>query len=263
MTNKITDPTFGLVQFNRVNHGGGKSKLFGSAIDTHHTSIMLKISHARVHTDTGHPDLYMDDSQIIEVELSNMQFSELLTTMNSGPGTPCTIRWQKDIGYLPDPPAMMKENDRVKEDFDSRLIEKVKAFSRYTTQILAKLENKEPIKAADRKELKEKIQQIKIELECNAPFFLREFEESVDKMQVAAKAEVDAMITHVMQQLGVKTFKEQSQEAKVKLLTTGEVNGTDRSTTESGRAAGDSREDSKEISQEAGEVLPPVPGSGR
>ena len=253
----IKHPSFGLVQFDRISHGGRKLKLFASAIDDHMTFVRLRIYHARVVQDITNHDMYMDDDCIIEVDLSNMQFAELLTSMNIGCGTPCTIRYQKGE-RIPDPPPMMKAGDKIKEDFDGRLKDTIKSFSRYTTQILQRLESKEPLKAAEKKELHEQIRKIKMELECNAPFFLREFEESADKMQVAAKAEVDAMITHVMKELGVKTFKEQSQEAKVKLLTTGDVNGIDRPAIESGRPAGDPGEDTEETSQETGEVLPPV-----
>jgi len=99
-------PSYGTVMFTRTHCGGGREKLFGSAITNHFTTVKLTIREAELRH-KYHEDRIWGDRKIIEVELSAAQFVELLTTMNVGTGTPCTIRFRQDVGKIeiPSPPA--------------------------------------------------------------------------------------------------------------------------------------------------------------
>ena len=101
--NKITmnkerekDKSWGMVGFYR-NYGSGR-ELFGSDV-TNHNTIRLTVKHAIKHRELGR-DWTMGDDIICEVELSALQFAELLTNMNMGDGVPCTIRYTREDGYV-------------------------------------------------------------------------------------------------------------------------------------------------------------------
>lgn len=117
-------PAYGMVSFSRVTHSGGahgaNNRLFGSSIDDHHTSIMLEIKEASVRHDLSR-DWFFPDNTLIKVELSQVQFAELLTTMNAGSGIPCTIRWLRDKGYLPLLKASRLEVDKIREEFEGEV----------------------------------------------------------------------------------------------------------------------------------------------
>ena len=90
------DKSWGMVGFYRT-YGGGK-ELFGSDV-TNHNTIRLTIKHARKHRELG-KDWTMGDDIICEVELSALQFAELLTNMNVGDGVPCTIKYTREDGCI-------------------------------------------------------------------------------------------------------------------------------------------------------------------
>ena len=217
-------PSYGMVSFSRISCGG-KTKLFGSAIRDHHTIVRLRIVPGEIKHDVG-KDWYFgsDGKPFIVVELSALQFSELLTQMNIGSGVPCTIR-RVNGKEIPEPPDDMVESDRIKENFDSRLKDRTSKFSEYASTLIDKLSEPGPIKASEKKEIMDKLRTIKMELEQNTPFYLRCFEESADRMVSTAKAEVDAFVTHVIHQAGIKTLSAASPEEQRNLLTEGKDHG--------------------------------------
>jgi len=52
----------------------------------------------------------------------------------------------------------------------------------------------------------------------NIPFMLSQFQEATEKITTAAKAEVDAFVTHAAMNLGVKALREQSAATPDRLL---------------------------------------------
>lgn len=99
--NTQTHESFGTIQFSRCQ--GTTRTLFGSSIK-HHNTITCKISNCelerKLNTDWFHPT-----STILEFEMSNTQFADMLTNMNSN-SVPITFKL-KPVGELKkceDPP---------------------------------------------------------------------------------------------------------------------------------------------------------------
>jgi len=87
--NEITEhPSFALMQFVRVQ--GGDNILFGSSIK-HDNRIMLRINRSE-HCRNFHKFSYYPKEKYIEVEMSESQFAEAITSMNMGTGVPVTLR---------------------------------------------------------------------------------------------------------------------------------------------------------------------------
>lgn len=91
------DKSWGTIVFNRC-YGGGGTELFGSDIKNN-TYIELTIKHAQKCRSLGR-DFTMGDDTVVQVKLSPLQFSELLTNMNVGDGVPCTIKYTQKDGFI-------------------------------------------------------------------------------------------------------------------------------------------------------------------
>jgi len=193
--------SYGLVKFNRIN--GFTKKLFGSNIN-HQNSIVLEISQAENEYHLGKSWNHTRNS-IIRVELSNSQFSELITTMNIGNGVPCTIRYKngKKIEDVP-------EDDKTDVE-KSRDDIKIKSKEFIAKIIKEKLEIDDLLKKNLLKSYKEKIKGlldgIIMEITCNFPFYLDCFNESIDITVTQAKSEIDAFVTHNIIETGLKEIK--------------------------------------------------------
>lgn len=198
-------PAYGMVRFSRV-HGGGKHRLFGSALAEHHTYITLTVMKGERAHDHGQ-DWYYAGQPLIEVELSSAQFAELLTSMNVGSGVPCTVRQVQDkrVAPLPDEPV---EVERVRDSFKEKMQGLTAQLQSLTDKAEALL--KKAPTAEERKEAAGLLRRIIQEVSQNAPFMLSQFQEASEKISTAAKAEVDAFLTHAAVQLGVKALREQA-----------------------------------------------------
>jgi hypothetical protein len=204
---KISHPSYGTVQFNRVTHSG-RQRLFGSALRTHYNTIRLVIRRAQLSHDYGH-DRVFGHRELVEVELSAAQFSELLTTMNCGTGVPCTIRFHSTEGgpgVVPDPPELDTEVDRSRATFRRRMVDVLHTVKPHL-QRMVQLSEKLPTKKA-REEFREEVQQIAQEFESNVPFFLEQFREATERVTVAAKSEIEAFVSHVVIAAGLQAVAE-------------------------------------------------------
>lgn len=93
-------PAFALIGASRGSVGGAGqgAVLFDSDI-LHGNTIRIRIKMATRKRDLSH-DYIHGEEQIIEVELSEAQWASFVSTMNSGDGVPCTLRW-RDGAYVP------------------------------------------------------------------------------------------------------------------------------------------------------------------
>jgi len=149
-------PSWGMVQFSRVQHGG-PCRLFGSSLEDHGTTILLHIFQGRREHDLSEDHL-MGGNELVAVELSAAQFAGLLTTMNIGHGVPCTIR-RLPGQEMPDVPDDSRESERVRQSFG----EHIDGIRTKLSDLLAKADAvlSGPIKASDRKDLRERLARIK------------------------------------------------------------------------------------------------------
>jgi hypothetical protein len=213
---KETHPSYGMLGFYRT-QGGGKRRLFGSAIRDHHSTIHMRLSRGEVQHGLSRDWYYGESQSIIEVELSAHQFAELLTSMNVGSGVPCTIR-RVDGKRIEDPPFREVEAEQISIAFQKNLEEKTAGFIKHLREIQQKLMAPGPMKATEKKELASVLASIQQEFQSNIPFAVTSYEEAADRIKSSAKAEVDAFLTQVIQKAGLKTLQESTPEEQQRLL---------------------------------------------
>ncbi|MCK4824456.1 hypothetical protein KA005_52380, partial [bacterium] len=166
-------PAYGLVSFSRVTHSGGANRLFGSSLDDHHTSITLEIKRASVRHDLSQ-DWFFPEQTMIKVELSQLQFAELLTTMNAGSGIPCTIRWVNDKGYLPRLKESRLEVDKIREEFEGDVSDLVTDMHKAFKEVNKLFLNKQSVSKGDRKKALDIIEDAIKLMENSAPFVVEQ-----------------------------------------------------------------------------------------
>lgn len=190
--------------FSRIT--GSPGRLFGSSVAHHQTFIRLTIRRAKRIHNLGRDWYHGDSMPIVEVDLSAAQFAEMLTGMNVGSGVPCTLRWI-DGKKMGEPPDEMLEAEQVKTDFKEKLggvAKKLDAAKARLQEVLAK----KNLTQADRKDVQSHVDSIIQEVRSNLPFWLSQFHEATEKVVTAAKAEVDAFMTHAVMAAGWKSLKE-------------------------------------------------------
>lgn len=198
-------PSFGVIGAARWTAGGKGMRLFGSALPGHNAGVTLTIKEASVRNDRGHEFIY-GERLVAQVYLSPVQWAELLTSMNIGDGVPCTIRYVTgDPDYRDAPPAKESMPEKAKRDFAAMLKERADRLHTRRLQVAAKLRGK--VSAALAQEIDIEFQMAEQDVRTNAPWYVEQFTEATSKVVASAKAEVDAFLTNVAQQMGVKALQ--------------------------------------------------------
>lgn len=214
MSDRITEhPSFGQVQFTRIT--GGHSRLYGSSIRKHGSSIMLTIRRSEPQYDLGR-SWFFGREALIEVELSAAQFAELLTTMNIGSGVPCTIKTMWVDGRYeqikPPPDDEPLEHERVAQEFanDGKYARSINgALDDAQATVDAMLAGKS-LRKADLKTVQAKLRKARQEVTANLPFMLGQFREAAEKVKTTVMAEADAWLTSVVQRAGLTALAGQA-----------------------------------------------------
>jgi hypothetical protein len=196
-----THPSYGMIRVSRIY--GGHNRLFGSPITTHPGYIQLAIASGEHRHEHGQ-DWFYAKQDIIRVRMSYAQFAELITTMNSASGVPCTIeRLQGEM--IENPPDEPIEAEKTKIEFQQKL----KAFDKSLAtnyESINKLLDKASLTKKDREEIKSHLQTISREIRSNIPFWLSQFDEAVERIMTTAKTEIDGFMTTVLRVAGMESL---------------------------------------------------------
>lgn len=199
-----THPAYGVVGFNRTS--GSPGKMFGSAIPQHGHFVTLTIKQAQRKHDLYHDWIMGRGRELITVWLSAAQFAELLTSMNIGDGVPCTIRRLNGKQVEEMPQDEQTETEKVHTGFEGKLRALGETLRDKTEEARDLLLTKGGITMAARRRVVQLLDLVHREVEANLPFALTSFQEAVEKTTVHAKAELDAMVTHVVTTKGLEAL---------------------------------------------------------
>lgn len=195
-------PSFGMVGISRRS-ANGVTPLFGSNIQHQHT-ITLTIKRAENNRHLNR-DWFHGLGQLIEIEMSGSQFSELITSFNIGDGVPCTIRQLLGQCY-PDPPY---ENpiDIFQKEFASKMNNLGVECQKLIEDCMIMLKEKATIGKADREFIANSIKSLMQEIKSNVPFVASQFNESMEKTVSQAKTEIETFLTNKMMSIGIDVAK--------------------------------------------------------
>jgi len=198
-----------MIGFSRVSHGPGRNLLFGSHLDRHHETIMMRVKTAERSHGLSH-DWHHGRYELLEVEMSPMQFAQLLTTMNFGDGVPCTVRFvtTKGQGRIdPVPETHLPEQVKILEGVKREASELVASMDE-RRQRLQELLDKKSINKGDREEIAVLSEAIFRWAEEHVPFAFKSFEESAEKVVTAAKAQVEEFALATLVKAGLERLRD-------------------------------------------------------
>ena len=189
--------SYGMARFSRINSSHARP-LFGSQLQ-HKQTITFSISKGEVKRDLNR-DSFFARNEIIEIEMSESQFSQLITTFNSGSGVPCTVRHinQKST----EQPPYKSYADKIANEFENQM-HNVSAKFKSSMDSINNILEKKSIGKADREDIKSHIIQISRFLESSLPFMARQFNEQTDDVVSAAKAEIMSFINESARKAGL------------------------------------------------------------
>jgi len=201
-------PSFGQISISRIQ---GNNKFYGSELPQSHY-IEINIHQSKTERNLNQDWFYTTGVPKITVRMTSGQFSELITSMNIGSGSCCTIEYLdgKKIDPLP-------EFNSRKEIHHNEFQKEMKIFAEKinATKIKAKeLVKKKTLSKDDIRQLEIALDYMTMEIESNIPFFAKQFQRMTDKVVLEAKQEVENAIQHKINVLGLDALHAQN-----KLLT--------------------------------------------
>jgi hypothetical protein len=196
--------SYGLVTWSRVQ---GKARLFGSPIEPNHF-ISLRVSDGVRRHGLG-DSRYSDGKIQVEIQMSETQFAEFITTPNRGVGTPCTYRYKREGGQLKTcdpPPRQETEASATRRHFEED-VQETMASLKSTRRRIEKLIDETRLGAKRKEEIRDEIHGLLRMFEDSAPFMMARFEENAQKVIGSAKAEITQHARLVAHEVGVETLR--------------------------------------------------------
>ena len=187
---EYTHESYGAITITRCDSARGEP-LFGSSLKHNHV-MTLTVSHASARRSLNE-DRHYPTKVIVKVDLSPVQFAEMITSIGRGEGVPCTLR---RIGgqSIPAPPYTHKH-----AQFSKEFREDVKEVAERVDEALAfarDLRGKATATKGDRDKLVGMLEMLRQSIGSNLPFVLDQFHEQMSKSVHEAKGEVEAFVQH-------------------------------------------------------------------
>lgn len=183
-------PSYGLISFSRCTCSSPQA-LFGSSIK-HANPIRMTISHAKVDRHINH-DWYHDDGNIVEVEMSQSQFAEAITSLNMGVGVPCTITFSERDGKIK-PCDFENKAEQFEHEFAEKIAGASDGLDEAIKEISELFENRKSLRKSDKEKILKALQKAKMDVSSNAEYILSSFNEQMDKSVHEAKGEIESFM---------------------------------------------------------------------
>lgn len=210
MGEKVKHPSFANLYIGR-SQCSGKQALFGSSIK-HSDLITLKISPAYMDRDLNYDRYYADARAYIEINMSQSQFAQAITSLNMGAGVPVTLR-QLNGEYI-EPCPFVDKREQFSNEFRNDMNELSKKLTEATKHVEELIENKKTFNKADKEQILSALHSVSQQLSSNYPYMYSMFNEQMDKTVSEAKAEIESHLQSRMEDVALKAMgKTQEPEA--------------------------------------------------
>jgi hypothetical protein len=198
----IKHESFGMLQISRVSVSP-PTNLYGSSIK-HGNTIMLRIHEGSKRRDLNR-DWYSANKLLVEVEMSQTQFAEAITSLNMGSGVPVTLRYVMGESKAICPEEHKRQE--IEKEFDATCKNVCNGLDELIKKAQTTLNSGSQIKKADREELLSLLWQIKNNTMSTLPFIQKSFNEQMDKTVMEGKGEIEAFFTGAIQKTGLEALQ--------------------------------------------------------
>lgn len=191
---RTSHPAFGMVSFSRWTSGGAHN-FVGSRI-RHDRGITLKISEADQIRNLNR-EWWMPGKIVCELQLSEAQFAELITSLNAGSGVPCTLNhYSRDGKFISvEPPEFEPEGKKVSNEVRSDLDEISQKLQTALDSVDGIL--KQPtVRKKDLEQIREALRLATQLMTSSIPFAVDQFSRAIEKAVSSAKADIEQFTQH-------------------------------------------------------------------
>lgn len=197
--------SYALISVSRCQGSG--HRLFGSEFKHSHT-IRMEISTAIEYRSLSSSH-YHDDKRLVEIYMTEGQFAQMISTLNVGNGTPCTLNYFNGK-MMGDPPETETEQELGRKEFADRFKRMegdIRELAGEMEQIISDGKSVGKLKA---KALVELATRMADQFRSNTMFAHEQFEEATNKVIVTAKTEVEAFLNEALRKTGLNSLSEQA-----------------------------------------------------
>jgi hypothetical protein len=138
----------------------------------------------------------MPKDTYVEVEMSYVQFAEVITSFNQGGGVPVTIRYAN--GRRMEECPFESKDEQFRAEFGADLRGLSEAIDNARIRARALLESKKPPTKSEKEELISILEGLATEVNSNIPFVRDMFAEQMDKTVAEAKGNIEGFIQNRM-----------------------------------------------------------------
>lgn len=203
MENKKSENYMGMINWCRTS--GSARPLFGTEIETAHP-IKLEICHAEEIRELSR-NWFSPRGQIVEVEMSPIQWAEFLTSGNTS-GVPCTIRYIH--GERMTEPKLSTIMEDYNKEVDDQFDKFDKAFEDISKNLKEQIELNKPMGKKALEKLLSEVNVLRTNVVANVKFARESFKEDMDGIVVKAKAEFNAYAENRIREIGLDAIKNDS-----------------------------------------------------
>lgn len=184
----ITHPSFAKMKISRV-YGGENRNLFMTNT-TNPNAIRIEINTAEyTESDVIGREYVREGNNKITIEMSPMQFSELITTMN-GEGVPVTIIRENNKIVKP-PQRIFNKIELAENKIDKHMNNIVKEMKEKETKVKEIL-SKKSISKKDKDDIIGFFKHTKMQIDSNMDFLIDRAGKEINSMKVEALSEIEA-----------------------------------------------------------------------
>ncbi len=197
-----THPCYGQV---RISKFQGDSNFFGSNV-THKGGITIQISRASYQRSLSHNWIHGNES-LIEVQLSPLQFAELITTGMNTEGVPCTIR-SDHTGFV-EQANFADDVEHFKNEYNENVQNQISGIAE-AIQLVDDGLSAKSVKKSDLNTIKSRLVSLQQDIVSNMPYVKKSFTQHIQKTILEAKTSVECFIESRVISLGLKSLQDLS-----------------------------------------------------
>lgn len=206
-------PSYGMISFSRENCTPATA-LFGSSVK-HGNPIRMVLSHANIERGLN-KDWYHAKGRIVEIEMSQSQFIDAITSLNMGDGVPCTITFTERDGYMP-ACNFVSKTEQFRGEFSDHLSGIKDNLDENIKTVKEILETRKTLRKSDREAILSAFYSARQNIDSNANFIVNSFNEQMDKTVTEAKGEIESFMQHQVQKFTSEAMLENIQNGQAML----------------------------------------------
>lgn len=192
---KETNPAWAMIGFSRVS---GVRRLHGVDWPQGHF-IRLRVCEGARRRDLSH-DWYFDGGTIMEIDMSEVQFARLISSLNMGTGTPATFAVRPEPGARlirpPEVPPRKRTSDLFRDEVKERTDRAGETLAKAINAAEALLEGGR-FNKGNVSNLLGQMQAAQQDLRANIKFVIESADEAIQDSAERAKSEIEAYAGHV------------------------------------------------------------------